>query len=126
MTRVAVVTVAHGRHEHLLLQSAGLDRSQVRPDLRVVVAIDDPAAAGVTSPMIAPVLDIDRPSPHVARVWLARPELRNAFNAETIAALTAGFRELAADNGLRAIVLGGQGKAFCAGADLGWMREMAG
>ena len=71
-------------------------------------------------------LDIRRPSPHVAEVWLNRPEVRNAFNAEVIAELTAGFTALGAEPDLRAIVLGGHGKAFCAGADLGWMREMAG
>ncbi|BBY18486.1 glycosyltransferase family 2 protein [Mycolicibacterium litorale] len=43
----ALVTVAHGRHDHLRRQSAGLERSRVRPDLRVVVAIDDPGMAGV-------------------------------------------------------------------------------
>ncbi len=71
-------------------------------------------------------LDIRRPSPHVAEVWLNRPEVRNAFNAEVIAELTAAFTTLGAEPDLRAIVLGGHGKAFCAGADLGWMREMAG
>ena len=71
-------------------------------------------------------LDIRRPSPHVAEVWLNRPEVRNAFNAEVITELTAAFTTLGADPDLRAIVLGGHGKAFCAGADLGWMREMAG
>lgn len=70
-------------------------------------------------------LDIRRPSPHVAEVWLNRPEVRNAFNDGVIAELTAAFRALGADGGLRAIVLGGHGKAFCAGADLSWMRAMA-
>ena len=42
-----------------------------------------------------------------------------------IAELTAAFRELGADASLRAIVLGGHGKAFCAGGDLNWMRTMA-
>ena len=70
-------------------------------------------------------LDIRRPSPHVAEVWLNRPEVRNAFNEGVIAELTAAFTELAADTTLRAIVLGGHGKAFCAGADLTWMRSMA-
>jgi methylglutaconyl-CoA hydratase len=63
--------------------------------------------------------------PHVAEVWLNRPEVRNAFNDSVIAELTAAFRELGADADLRAIVLAGHGKAFCAGADLGWMRAMA-
>ena len=70
-------------------------------------------------------LDIRRPSPQVAEVWLNRPEVRNAFNEGVIAELTAAFTELAADTALRAIVLGGHGKAFCAGADLSWMRAMA-
>ncbi|RVU43294.1 enoyl-CoA hydratase/isomerase family protein [Rubrivivax rivuli] len=70
-------------------------------------------------------LDIRRPSPFVAEVWLNRPEVRNAFNDGVIAELTAAFRTLGADGALRAIVLGGHGKAFCAGADLSWMRAMA-
>ncbi len=71
-------------------------------------------------------LDIRRPSPFVAEVWLNRPEVRNAFNDGVIQELTAAFNTLGADPGLRAIVLAGHGKAFCAGADLSWMRAMAG
>jgi len=70
-------------------------------------------------------LDLRRPSAHVAEVWLNRPEVRNAFNDGVIGELTAAFRTLAADGELRAVVLGGHGKAFCAGADLSWMRAMA-
>jgi len=70
-------------------------------------------------------LEIRRPSAHVAEVWLNRPEVRNAFNDGVIGELTAAFRTLAQDDGLRAVVLGGHGKAFCAGADLTWMRAMA-
>jgi len=70
-------------------------------------------------------LDIRRPSPHVAEVYLNRPEVRNAFNDGVIAELTAAFAAFAADTELRAVVLGGHGKAFCAGADLSWMRAMA-
>jgi methylglutaconyl-CoA hydratase len=62
----------------------------------------------------------------VAEVWLNRPDVRNAFNEHVIAELGAAFATLGDDPQLRAIVLGGRGKAFCAGADLGWMREMAG
>lgn len=76
--------------------------------------------------MSEPVLDIRRPSPHVAEVWLNRPEVRNAFNDGVIAELTEAFGSLGADPALRVVVLGGHGKAFCAGADLGWMRTMAG
>jgi methylglutaconyl-CoA hydratase len=70
-------------------------------------------------------LDIRRPSAHVAEVWLNRPEVRNAFNDGVVAELGEAFRALAADGELRAVVLGGRGKAFCAGADLAWMRAMA-
>ena len=61
----------------------------------------------------------------VARVWLNRPDVRNAFNEQVIAELGAAFAMLGAEPALRAIVLGGRGKAFCAGADLSWMRAMA-
>jgi len=70
-------------------------------------------------------LDIKRPNPHVAEVWLNRPEVRNAFNDGVIAELTAEFRGFADDKDLRVVILGGHGKAFCAGADLNWMRAMA-
>ena len=71
-------------------------------------------------------LEIRRLSPQVAQVWLNRPEVRNAFNDGVVAELTAAFTTLGADADLRAIVLAGHGKAFCAGADLSWMRAMAG
>lgn len=69
-------------------------------------------------------LDIQRSGP-VARVWLNRPDVRNAFNDGVIAELHDTFTQLGTDTRLRAIVLGGHGKAFCAGADLSWMRAMA-
>ena len=75
---------------------------------------------------MATTLDIRRPTPFVAEVWLNRPEVRNAFNDGVITELTAAFDQLGSDPDLRAIVLGGHGKAFCAGADLSWMRAMAG
>ncbi len=80
----------------------------------------------MSDPTAAPTLDIRRPSPFVAEVWLNRPEVRNAFNEQVIAELTQAFSTLGADPQLRAIVLGGHGKAFCAGADLNWMKAMAG
>jgi methylglutaconyl-CoA hydratase len=58
-------------------------------------------------------------------VFLNRPEVRNAFNDAVITELTAAFTSLGEDSTLRAVVLGGHGKAFCAGADLNWMRAMA-
>lgn len=69
-------------------------------------------------------LDIQRDG-LVARVWLNRPDVRNAFNDGVIAELRDTFTALGAETDLRAIVLGGHGKAFCAGADLAWMRAMA-
>jgi methylglutaconyl-CoA hydratase len=69
-------------------------------------------------------LDITRDGA-VARVTLNRPDVRNAFNDAVIAELTDAFRALGSDLSVRAIVLGGHGKAFCAGADLNWMRAMA-
>jgi methylglutaconyl-CoA hydratase len=69
-------------------------------------------------------LDISR-TRHVAKVFLNRPEVRNAFNDTVIAELTSAFTQLGTDSELRVIVLGGHGKAFCAGADLAWMRAMA-
>jgi methylglutaconyl-CoA hydratase len=73
---------------------------------------------------MSPAIQIERRGP-VARVFLNRPEVRNAFNDEVVASLADAFRGFAADGTLRAVVLGGHGKAFCAGADLSWMRAMA-
>jgi len=70
-------------------------------------------------------LDIQR-NGDVARIYLNRPDVRNAFNDAVIAELTHTFVTLGQDTTLRAVVLGGHGKAFCAGADLNWMRAMAG
>jgi methylglutaconyl-CoA hydratase len=61
----------------------------------------------------------------VARVALSRPEKRNAFDESLIAALDGAFATLSEDPQVRVIVLEGEGKAFCAGADLGWMRSQA-
>jgi len=62
---------------------------------------------------------------HVARITLNRPEVRNAFNDEVIAELTQAFTQVAQDPQVRAVVLAAEGPAFCAGADLNWMRRMA-
>lgn len=62
----------------------------------------------------------------VVRVWLDRPAVRNAMNGALIRELRAAFAAIAGDTTVRAVVLGGRGKAFCAGADLGYMHEMAG
>ena len=62
---------------------------------------------------------------HVATVVLSRPEVRNAFNDEVIAELSQAFTQLGDDPQVRAVVLMADGPAFCAGADLNWMRRMA-
>ena len=62
---------------------------------------------------------------HVATVTLNRPEIRNAFNDEMISELTSVFKQLGQTDDVRVIVLAAAGKAFCAGADLNWMRAMA-
>jgi methylglutaconyl-CoA hydratase len=68
-------------------------------------------------------LRVERDGP-VARVTLARSEVRNAFNAELIAELHETFADLATQpaEALRAVVLAGEGKAFSAGADIAWQR----
>ncbi|MES2910266.1 MAG: enoyl-CoA hydratase/isomerase family protein [Pseudomonadota bacterium] len=61
----------------------------------------------------------------VATVTLNRPDVRNAFNDEVILEVTAAFKDLGARDDVRCIVLAANGTAFCAGADLNWMRSMA-
>ena len=62
----------------------------------------------------------------IALVTLNRPEVHNAFEETLIAELTSAFRAIEADDSMRAVVLLGAGASFCAGADLNWMRRMAG
>ena len=62
----------------------------------------------------------------VSTVTLNRPDVRNAFNEEVIAELTAVFLELGRRPEVRCVVLAASGTAFCAGADLNWMKRMAG
>lgn len=63
--------------------------------------------------------------PQTAVIWLARPEVRNALDSRLIAELTETFMTLADDSEIRAIILAGHGKVFCAGADLNAMRHSA-
>jgi methylglutaconyl-CoA hydratase len=62
----------------------------------------------------------------IATVTLNRPEIHNAFDETLIAALTAAFVSLDDNEDVRVVVLAGAGKSFCAGADLNWMKRMAG
>ncbi|MGH3144488.1 MAG: enoyl-CoA hydratase-related protein [Rubrobacter sp.] len=62
----------------------------------------------------------------VATVTLARPGSHNALNAELVREVTRCFEELAEEGGIRVVVLTGDGPSFCAGADVGYMRDSAG
>lgn len=61
----------------------------------------------------------------ITTVTLARSDKHNAMNAQMIAELTGAAHVLGEDNSVRAVVLAAEGKTFCAGGDLGWMREQA-
>lgn len=67
-------------------------------------------------------LHLDGP---VARIWLNRPEMRNAIDDVFIRELGEAFTQAQAADGVRAVVLGGRGPAFCAGANLNWMKRAA-
>ncbi len=58
----------------------------------------------------------------ILRITLTRPETRNAFDASLISALSEAFVDVGT---ARAVVLAGEGKSFCAGADIEWMRASA-
>ncbi|MBV8030930.1 MAG: enoyl-CoA hydratase/isomerase family protein [Betaproteobacteria bacterium] len=62
----------------------------------------------------------------VARITLDRPEVRNAFDDRLISEVTNALAKAKNDSSVRAVVLAGNGAAFCAGADLNWMKRMAG
>jgi methylglutaconyl-CoA hydratase len=70
-------------------------------------------------------LEIDAKGP-IVTVWLSRETARNAFDDVMIAELTKAFRQLSIEEDVRAIVLAAKGPAFCAGADLNWMKRTAG
>ncbi len=60
-----------------------------------------------------------------AVITLNRPEVHNAFDPEMVRALTATLADIAADDAIRAVVIAGAGKSFCAGADIAHMRQSA-
>jgi methylglutaconyl-CoA hydratase len=61
----------------------------------------------------------------VHTITLSRPDVRNAFNELLIQEIRQAFEAAGADPAVRCIVLAAEGKAYCAGADLNWMRRMA-
>lgn len=72
------------------------------------------------------IIETDIDGRGAATVWLNRPEVHNAFDDTLIATLTGELRRVDADEKVRVVVLAGRGKSFSAGADLGWMKRMAG
>lgn len=71
------------------------------------------------------MLKVDVQEP-IARVALDRPDVHNAFNDELIPLLKDAFTDLGSRKDVRAIILAGNGKSFCAGGDLNWMKRMVG
>jgi methylglutaconyl-CoA hydratase len=70
-------------------------------------------------------LAIERQGP-VGVITMNRPERHNAFDDALIAELTEALRSMEAEDGVRLVVLSGAGRSFSAGADLNWMKRMAG
>lgn len=68
-------------------------------------------------------VSIEVDSRGVATLWLDREEKHNALSAQMIADLHAAAEAIGTDDGVRVVVLAAKGKSFCAGGDLGWMRE---
>ncbi len=60
----------------------------------------------------------------VARVTLNRPEVHNAFNDTMLRELIAIFKKISKDKNIRVVIITGNGKSFCAGADINWMKKM--
>ena len=71
------------------------------------------------------LLDIEQRDA-VRWIWLNRPEVRNAFNDALIGEISAAFADVEASTDTRVVVIGARGDVFCAGADLNYMRAMAG
>jgi len=69
-------------------------------------------------------LEVEYDGP-VARIWMNRPEARNAFDGLMVTELRMTLFDLRSADATRVIVLGGRGPSFCAGADLEWMKAMA-
>ena len=62
---------------------------------------------------------------HIGLIWFNRPEIRNALNDVVLKELRTALAAMGKDQGVRAVVLAGRGPAFCAGADLNWMKQAA-
>ena len=62
---------------------------------------------------------------HIGLIWFNRPDIRNALNDVVLKEIRTALAAMEKDKGVRAVVLAGRGKAFCAGADLNWMKSAA-
>src|ERR1700676_2054093 len=80
-------------------------------------AMNGPSAAGEVEPLV-----LQRRTGGIAYLTLNRPAQYNVLSEQMLAALHAAFESLAADTSVRVVVLGGAGKAFCAGHDLKQMQ----
>lgn len=69
---------------------------------------------------------IETDSRGVATLWLARPDKHNAMSQQMMEELTEAAGQLGSDPSVRVVVLTGEGRSFCAGADLGWMKSQIG
>ncbi|MDP1630355.1 MAG: enoyl-CoA hydratase-related protein [Caulobacter sp.] len=88
--------------------------------------IADPFVEMTDTDALSPLVHLEATPGGVAVVTINRPDRKNAFNAEVIAALREHFDTLSDADGVRVVFLRGAGGAFSAGADLDWMRSAAG
>jgi enoyl-CoA hydratase/carnithine racemase len=72
---------------------------------------------------LAELVDVRLASPGVALVTLNLPQVRNAMTTELTSAWVTAMDEIAGDRSLRAVVVTGEGSAFCSGADLSWLDQ---
>ncbi len=69
-------------------------------------------------------VEIFEKDPEIKIISLNRPEVKNAFHPEMISEITEFFKDENLENKSKIIILKGEGTAFCAGADLNWMKDM--
>ena len=65
---------------------------------------------------------VERDDRGVATIWMTRVEKHNAMSALMMDELTQAAKDLGSDDSVRVVVLAAEGKSFCAGGDLGWMK----
>jgi enoyl-CoA hydratase len=73
---------------------------------------------------LSPSIEIEKSGP-VWTLWLNRPRINNAYDAELLDALELGLRDAERDAANRVVVIRGRGESFCAGADVGWLAAEA-